>query len=171
MPPALGPAQDAHDSSRRERQHEAARGNAHQLSARFIARSTSLRSSTASSDGLSSPSNPLRSYAGASSVHSSLNSGPAHEAYDGLGRSHAGAGSVHSSYNGGAANENLDGLAPAFEAGPVTSSHSFLSNQEYGPGSDVPPRTLSPEAGMPQCMKGALVPMREGLALCYVHLA
>ena len=133
LPPTLGPAEDACNSGQRETYSDVASNNAQRLASRAVARSTSLRSSTASSDGVSSPSNPRRWHAGASSVQSSCNGGPA--------------------------NEGHDGLAPAFETGQTHSSYSFFSNGEYGQAPDVPPRTLSPEAGVDSLLCAQICPI------------
>lgn len=128
----MGPADDACNSTHSENYSDAASNNNPRLALRAVARSTSLRSSTASSDGMSSPSNPRRSHPGASRVHSFFNAGPANEGYD--------------------------GLASAFEAGPTHSSHSFFSNREYGQAPAVPPRTLSPETGVHSLLKSSNMP-------------
>ena len=117
---------DAYDGSVSERQSEAASSTIHRPAGRMPTRTTSLRSSAASSDGLYSPGNAQRSCNGASSLHSY--------------------------FTGGAHSDPAEGLAPAFEAGPVGSSHSLFSNQEYGLGLDAQRRALSPEAGVHMCI-------------------
>lgn len=111
---------DAYDSVS-ERQSEAASSSIYRPAGRQPNRSTSLRSSAASSDGLCSPGNPRHAHTGASSVHSYFTGGPNASA--------------------------PDRLAPAFDAEPVGSSQSIFSNQDYGLGLDAQRQTLSPEAG------------------------
>ena len=113
---------DTHDGSVSERQSEAASSTINRPPGRMPPRTTSLRSSAASSDGRYSPGNPQRSCDGTSSLHSY--------------------------FTGGAHADSAEGLAPAFEAGPVGSSHSLFSNQEYGLGLDAQRQALSPEAGV-----------------------
>lgn len=91
----------------------------HRPAGRQATRSTSLRSSTASSDGVCSPGNTKRT--GASSVHSYFTADP-----------HA---------------HGTERHAHPHKAEPVRLSHSLFSNHEYGLGLDAQRQTLSPGAG------------------------